>query len=217
MVQKLNLNINTDRLKGALVETTGLLLKSQEGFDEKLGELLLEVQKNNVYGDGKTFVDLVPTRRLRSIKEEYNLLKKDPNFDLRTFVQRHFYDGTEGVYEKVYKSNPDHTALEHVDELWKFLERRNRVTRGSLIALPYTYIVPGGRFNEQFYWDTYFIMLGLASAGKWQRIELMMKNFAHEIRKYGYIPTANRSYFLSRSQPPFFSHMVRLLATHKGK
>lgn len=217
MVQKVTLPINTDRLKAALVETTGLLLKSQEGFDESLGDLLLDVQKNSVYADGKTFVDLMPARRLRSIKEEYNLVKKDPNFDLRTFVKRHFYDGTEGVYEKEYKSNPDHTALEHIDELWNFLERRNRVTRGSLIALPYTYIVPGGRFNEQFYWDTYFIMLGLAASGKWKRIEYMMKNFVHEIRKYGYIPTANRSYFLSRSQPPFFSHMVRLLATHKGK
>ncbi len=206
-----------DPLKTALVKTTGVLLKSDKDIDELLGELLLDVQNQNVYGDGKTFVDLVPARRLRSIKEEYKVLKKDPNFDLREFVTRHFYDATEGVYQRAYESSPEHTPLEHIDELWKFLERRNRTTKGSLIALPYTYIVPGGRFNEQFYWDTYFIMLGLASSGKWARIEDMMKNYAHLIRTYGYIPTANRTYLLSRSQPPFFSHMVRLLASHKGK
>lgn len=214
---KINTDPLTDPIKSALVKTAAMLLKSDKDMDDLLGDLLLDVQNQNVYGDGKTFVDLVPARRLRSIKEEHKLLKKDPEFDLREFVTRHFYDATEGVYLRAYESSPEHTPLEHIDELWKFLERRNRVTRGSLIALPHKYIVPGGRFNEQFYWDTYFIMLGLASSGKWNEIENMMKNFAHQIRKYGYIPTANRSYLLSRSQPPFFSHMVRLLATHKGK
>jgi alpha,alpha-trehalase len=206
-----------DPIKSALVKTTGILLKSGKDIDEQLGDLLLAVQNTNVYGDGKTFVDLVPAGRLKSIKEEYGILKDDPDFDLREFVSRHFHDATEGVYQRAYESSPDHTPLEHIDELWKFLERRNRVARGSLLALPYKYVVPGGRFNEQFYWDSYFIMLGLASAGKWKMIEGMMKNYAHMIRMYGFIPTANRTYFLSRSQPPFFSHMVRLLSEQKGK
>lgn len=213
---KINTTVVTDSVKTSLVSATALLLKSRKGFDEQLGELLLDVQRSQVYSDGKTFVDLVPSRRLRSIQEEYKLLKKDPNFDLREFISRHFYDATEGVYERQYKSNPSHTPLEHIGELWKFLERRNRVTRGSLSALPYKYIVPGGRFNEQFYWDSYFIMLGLASSDKWKLIDGMMKNYAHQIRTYGYIPTANRTYLMSRSQPPFFSHMVRLLAHKKG-
>jgi len=220
MVKKINIPpipLSTDPLKTALVKTTGILLKSGKDVDEKLGELLLDVQKMNVYGDGKTFVDLVPAHRLKSIKEEYALLKKDPNFDLREFVDRHFYEGRDESYRRAYESSPDHTPLEHIDELWKFLERRNRVTKGSLLALPYKYIVPGGRFNEQFYWDTYFIMLGLASGGKWLAIEHMMKNYTPLIRKYGYIPTANRTYLLSRSQPPFFSHMVRLVASHRGR
>ena len=217
MARKINTTPLVDPLKATLVKTAGVLLKSGKNVDEKLGDLLLAVQQDNVYGDGKTFVDLVPARRLRSIKEEYAVVKHDPDFDLREFVTRHFYDATEGVYQRAYESHPDHTPLEHIDELWKFLERRNRVTRGSLLALPHTYIVPGGRFNEQFYWDTYFIMLGLASAGKWKTIEGMMKNYAYLIRKYGYIPTANRTYLLSRSQPPFFSHMVRLLAKKRGK
>jgi alpha,alpha-trehalase len=217
MARKINTEPFIDPIKSALVKTTGILLASSKDVDESLGELLLDVQKLNVYGDGKTFVDLVPARRLRAIKEEYKLLKKDPNFDLRDFVTGHFYDATEGVYQRAYESSPDHTPLEHIDELWTFLERRNRVTRGSLLALPHKYVVPGGRFNEQFYWDSYFIMLGLASTNRWATISGMMKNYTYQIRKYGFIPTANRTYFLSRSQPPFFSHMVQLLAGSKGK
>ncbi len=216
MVKKINATPLIEPLKAAVVKTAAILPKSDQTLDERLGEILLAVQQTNVYGDGKTFVDLVPSRRLKSIREEYALLKEDPDFDLRDFVTRHFYDATEGVSQRTYESSPDHTPLEHIDELWKFLERRNRSTKGSLLALPYKYIVPGGRFNEQFYWDTYFIMLGLASSGTWKPIEEMMKNYAHMIRTFGYIPTANRTYLLSRSQPPFFSHMVRLLASKKG-
>ncbi len=205
-----------DKVKSSLVSSTGVLLRFQKNRDELLGELLHDVQQRRIYDDGKTFVDLVPAKRLRTIKEEYELLRKDPNFDLRVFVSRHFYDAAASLHEP-YETNPNHTPLEHVEQLWTVLERRNRVTRGSLTALPYKYIVPGGRFNEQFYWDTYFIMLGLASEGKWHEIENMIKNYAYQLRKYGYIPTANRTYLSSRSQPPFFSHMIRLLATHKGK
>ncbi len=207
----------TEALKTMLVKAAGLLLKNDKDADESLGELLLDVQRANIYGDGKIFVDLVPAKRIRSVKEEYALAKQDPLFDIREFVSRHFYDATDGVYQKEYTTNPKHSPLEHIEALWGVLERRNRVTRGSLLPLPYAYVVPGGRFNEQFYWDTYFIMLGLASSQRWDMVEGMVRNFAHQIRKYGYIPTANRSYLLSRSQPPFFSHMVELLAIKRGR
>lgn len=213
MVQK----INNDLIKSSLVATAGVLLKPKKGFDEQLGKLLMDVQHGKVYADGKTFVDLVPAKRLSAIKQEYELVREDPDFHLQDFVSKHFYDATDGVYEHEYKSDPKHSPLEHITSLWNFLERKNRLTRGSLLALPNKYIVPGGRFNEQFYWDSYFIMLGLATEDKWREIELMMKNYAYLIRKFGYIPTANRSYLLSRSQPPFFSHMVRLLEKKKGR
>lgn len=207
-----------DTVRSSLVSTVGLLLRTQKGPDELFGELFSDVQHRRIYPDGKTFADLVPARRVKSIQEEYALLKHDPNFDLREFIARHFYDLSTTVQKRepfvLYKNEALH---EHISRLWEYLERRNRVDRGSLLALPYKYIVPGGRFNEQFYWDSYFIMLGLAAENKWDRVESMIKNFAHMIRKYGYIPTANRTYFLSRSQPPFFALMVKLLAEHKGK
>jgi alpha,alpha-trehalase len=205
-----------DKLKSALVSTTGTLFYTRKSPDEALGELFADVQKSQVYADGKTFVDLIPKGRVKAIQKEYLLAKEDPSFDLRDFVSRHFYE-FEASKPGEYKANPDHTISQHISELWRVLERRNRLNRGSLLALPNPYIVPGGRFSEQFYWDSYFIMLGLAADNQWSMIEGMMKNCTFMLRKYGFIPTANRTYFLSRSQPPFFSQMIKLLASHNGK
>lgn len=213
---KTQIQKSTDKIKSSLVATAGHLLRTGKSPDEGLGELFQAVQTTRVYDDGKTFADLVPRRRLRQIQQEYLLAKKDPDFDLREFVNRHFYEFGPSTVSS-YHTNPDNSIREHISELWTVLERRNRIERGSLMALPNKYVVPGGRFSEQFYWDSYFIMLGLATDGRWDLIEGMMKNYAYMIRKFGYIPTANRTYFLSRSQPPFFSHMVKLLARHRGR
>jgi alpha,alpha-trehalase len=204
-----------NKLKSTIVATTGGLKPISKSPEEALGQLFADVQNHRVYGDGKTFVDLIPRRRMKQIQQEYLLIKDDPQFDLRDFVSRHFYEF--GGYKTAYHTDTSMTPRQHIAELWHVLERKNRRDRGSLIALPNAYIVPGGRFSEQFYWDSYFIMLGLAVDGRWDMLEGMIKNYAYMIRKFGFIPTANRTYFLSRSQPPFFSQMVKLLARHKGR
>jgi alpha,alpha-trehalase len=204
-----------NKFKSTIVATTGGLLPTSKSPDEALGQLFEDVQNRRVYGDGKTFVDLIPRRRMKQIQQEYLLSKDDPQFELRDFVSRHFYEF--GGKETAYHTDTSMTPREHVAELWHVLERKNRRDRGSLIALPYAYVVPGGRFSEQFYWDSYFIMLGLAADGRWDMIEGMLKNYAYMMRKFGFIPNASRTYLLSRSQPPFFSHMVKLLARHKGR
>lgn len=219
MRKKLTLKVNTkeidDRLKSTLVAAAGSLLRTRKSPDEALGQLFADVQKGQVYADGKTFVDLMPRRRMKQIQQEYLLEKRDPNFDLRDFVARHFYEF--GPVKSEYVTDTTMTPQNHIRELWHVLERKNRRDRGSLIALPNSYIVPGGRFSEQFYWDSYFIMLGLAEDGRWDVVEGMIKNYAYMIRKFGFIPTANRTYFLSRSQPPFFADMIHLLASHNGR
>lgn len=203
------------KVKAAIVAATGTLLRPSKSPDEALGDLFSDVQKHQVYDDGKTFVDLIPRYRMREIQAEYNLARKDPHFDLRDFVSRHFYEY--GAYDSTYHTDPTMTIREHIRELWGVLERKNRRERGSLLPLPNPYVVPGGRFSEQFYWDSYFIMLGLAADNRWSTIEGMLKNYTYMLRKFGYIPTANRTYFLSRSQPPFFAHMVKLLAKKRGR
>lgn len=204
-----------EALKSALVNTAGALMLTKASPDEVLGELFSVVQQHQVYGDGMTFIDLIPNARMKQIKKRYELVKDDPDFDLQEFVTRYFspYD-----YQNAeYHTNPHHTPRQHINELWDVLERRNRLDRGSLVALPYAYIVPGGRFTAQFYWDSYFTMLGLAADKRWDMVENMLRNCAYMIRKFGFIPNGNRTYYLSRSQPPFFSYMVKLMASHHGR
>ena len=78
----------------------------------------------------------------------------------------------------------------------------------GLLYLPYPYVVPGGRFNEMYGWDSYFIQVGLLRDGELERARDMVDNFVYEIVNYGTILNANRTYFLSRSQPPFLTRMV---------
>jgi len=203
--------------KTALVVATGQLVSPGRSPDEAYGRLFHDVQTARVYGDGKTFVDMVPRKNPRDLNRRYDLERKNPAFDMGHFVNEHFYEFAPAKEREPYAPTDDMTAREHVRNLWDELKRRNRKNRGSLFALPYEYIVPGGRFSEQFYWDTYFIMLGLAADEHWDLIQGMIKNYVYMIRKFGFIPTANRTYFLSRSQPPFFSHMVKLLARHRGR
>jgi alpha,alpha-trehalase len=78
----------------------------------------------------------------------------------------------------------------------------------GLLYLPRPYVVPGGRFNEMYGWDSFFIQLGLLRDGQIDLARDMAGNFLYQIREYGKILNANRTYYLSRSQPPFLTQMV---------
>ncbi len=85
------------------------------------------------------------------------------------------------------------------------------ISRPGLLYLPNRYVVPGGRFNEMFGWDSYFIILGLLRDGRIDLAKGMVENFFYEIENYGAVLNANRTYFLTRSQPPFLSSMIRVV------
>lgn len=91
------------------------------------------------------------------------------------------------------------------------------VPEEGLLYLPNRYVVPGGRFNEMYGWDSYFIILGLVEEKKDSDIELargMVENFFFEIENYGAILNANRTYYFTRSQPPFLTSMIREVYEH---
>lgn len=79
----------------------------------------------------------------------------------------------------------------------------------GLLYLPYPYVVPGGRFNEMYGWDSYFIVLGLEADHREALAKDMVDNFLFEIDHYGAVLNANRTYYLTRSQPPFLTSMIR--------
>jgi len=84
----------------------------------------------------------------------------------------------------------------------------------GLLYLPNRYVVPGGRFNEMYGWDSYFILLGLVEDRRTDLARGMVENFFYEIENYGAILNANRTYFFTRSQPPFLSSMIREVYEH---
>ena len=77
-----------------------------------------------------------------------------------------------------------------------------------MLYLEHKYVVPGGRFNEMYGWDSYFIILGLVRAGRVDLARGMVENYFFEIEHYGTILNANRAYYLTRSQPPFLTSMI---------
>jgi alpha,alpha-trehalase len=84
----------------------------------------------------------------------------------------------------------------------------SEIPKEGLLYLPNRYVVPGGRFNEMYGWDSYFILLGLVQDGRVPLAQGIVENFFFEIENYGAILNANRTYFLTRSQPPFLSSMI---------
>jgi alpha,alpha-trehalase len=183
--------------------------------DILFGQLFEEVQLSGIFEDSKTFADAVPKISTEQIVSEYEMKRHDPSFRLIDFVQVHF--DLPGVADHI---ETDLTNIEaHIDSLWLVLQRNadTEVPASSLLSLPFPYIVPGGRFREIYYWDSFFTMLGLKQSGKTEIIRNMVRNFDHLIKDYGHIPNGNRSYFLSRSQPPFFACMVQLLAEIDGE
>ena len=181
----------------------------------QLGELFVAVQTAQLFEDQKLFADAVPLAPPEQILAEYERAHGEPDFDLRAFVEARFaWPSDAGVTPPAGQSLRD-----HINWLWPELRRSTTSAPAfsSLIPLPEPYVVPGGRFREVYYWDSYFTMLGLAESGEDELVLDMLQNFAYEVDRLGHIPNGNRTYYLSRSQPPFFSHMVELAARLEGE
>src|SRR6266699_961735 len=177
-----------------------------------LSSLFQAVQLSGMFEDSKTFADARPRLAPAEITARYASARGAPQFNLRQFVEEHF-ELPRPVGEG-FRSDTSQTMEQHIRALWPVLTRPPDTAdaRSSLIPLPHPYVVPGGRFREVYYWDSYFTMLGLIESGRTDLVKSMLDNFAHLIVTVGHIPNGNRTYYLSRSQPPFFAAMVGLYA-----
>lgn len=185
--------------------------KPEKVTDFYTSDLFRDVQLKPVFPDSKTFVDCTPKRDIQEILADYNDVKLEADFDLAEFVRANF---DEPVRPKsTFSADTALVMEEHLTRLWPILTRKadDVDPRSSLIPLPKDYVVPGGRFSEIYYWDSYFTILGLKSQNRYDLIRNMVDNFSHLINKVGFIPNGNRNYYLTRSQPPFYSAIVREL------
>jgi alpha,alpha-trehalase len=190
-------------------------VRPSESYDpaHDIGALFSDVQLAGIFPDSKEFVDARPKTAPAAIEARYDSARKTTGFVLRSFVAQNFalpQPASDG-----YHTVASQTMMQHINALWPVLTRAHDSVdaSSSLIPLPESYVVPGGRFREVYYWDSYFTMLGLVRSGRTVLVKDMLDNFAHLIGTIGHIPNGNRTYYLSRSQPPFFAAMVGLYAS----
>lgn len=197
------------------------------------GEILRIVQMGELYSDSKTFVDKKLKNSIDVIQNNFAILmeksgNKPSRADLKQFVENNF--DPEGSEFK--KWNPSdwvktprfvdiiedyeyrHWAI-YLNKQWKQLGRNIKEDvemnpfSYSQIYVPYPMIVPGGRFREYYYWDSYWTIRGLLLCGMIHTVEGMLINFGSLVKVLGFIPNGGRVYYLNRSQPPLYIPMFK--------
>jgi alpha,alpha-trehalase len=206
------------------------------------GNLFELVQLLHVFTDSKIFPDALPydgdeiiqqavdtlirkyAQSLREISSkpneaEYVLgavrLLHELECELQQLVKSHF-----NLPDKDQGTPPHSDSMEdHIERMWDWLTRRPGDTpeQSTLLTLNYPYVVPGGRYVELCYWDSYFTSVGLLASGRTDLLHNMVDNITDLINRNGFAPNGNRSYYATRSQPPFYCHMLRLLGKVKGE
>lgn len=159
-------------------------------------------------------------------KDKVHMLEKfiDDNFDLPgSDLKEHTpsdYSEEPPFLKSIADENVRSVVLE-LNRLWKALSRVAVQRKGrdsTLLNLPHPFIIPGGRFREFYYWDTYFILEGLVVSSMDTTAVNIVKNFISIIDTLGYIPNGTRKYYMYRTQPPFFPMMLlKLLDLNHGK
>lgn len=178
---------------------------------DRFGPLFEAVQMRRIFPDGKTFVDAVPKRSDAAILADFRRGAFRDDAALKAFVLANF--DVPGLLPVPESDHGPRLPIErHIAGLWPHLTRDPVAPPpgSSALAVADRFVVPGGRFREMYYWDSYFTMLGLAADNRQDLIESMVAAFTDLVERYGHVPNGTRSYYLSRSQPPFLYLMMGL-------
>nr|XP_012629059.1 trehalase isoform X2 [Microcebus murinus] len=202
------------------------------------GELLHQVQMAKLYQDDKHFVDMplstTPDRVLQSFDELSKAHNHSiPTQHLQVFLAKYFQDVGQELQAwtpEDWKDSPQFLQkisdaklrawAGQLHQLWKKLGKKmkpevlSHPEQFSLIYSAHPFIVPGGRFLEFYYWDSYWVMEGLLLSEMAQTVKGMLQNFLDLVKTYGHIPNGGRVYYLQRSQPPLLTLMMDRYLSH---
>ncbi|XP_022369067.1 trehalase [Enhydra lutris kenyoni] len=202
------------------------------------GELLHQVQMARLYRDDKQFVDMPLSSAPDQVLQDFHELAAAhehciPPQQLQAFFQEHFQAAGQELLSwtpEDWKDSP--RSLQKISDpklrawagqlhqLWKKLGKKvstevlSHPEQFSLIYSAHPFIVPGGRFVEFYYWDSYWVMEGLLLSEMPQTVEGMLQSFLDLVRHYGHVPNGARVYYLQRSQPPLLTLMMDRYVTH---
>ena len=200
------------------------------------GDLLRKVQMARIFNDSKTFVDMRLQKNEAEVLRAFKAFPDNPSEDqVFKFVKDNFLPAGHDLEEwspPDWKENPEFidrikdANLRHfatkLNALWKKLgrkisdEARQNPARSSLILVKNPFIVPGGRFREYYYWDSYWVVDGLLVCGMMDTVKGMIDNFVQLVKTYGFVPNGGRIYYTNRSQPPFLIPIVELYLNNTG-
>ena len=195
------------------------------------GDLLRTVQLARIFPDSKTFVDLRLAHSQDVTLTNFSNLMRETNNNpsreqIASFVDSNFIDGDELLNWSPPDFDPSPPILDKIADpklkqfakdiisIWPGLGRKvspdvdRNSDQYSFIYVPNGFIVPGGRFKELYYWDSYWIIRGLLISNMTQTAKGMIDNFIYLVNKLGYIPNGSRIYYLGRSQPPLLALMM---------
>lgn len=184
------------------------------------------VQTSKIFQDSKTFVDMPIITSRGDVLADYTKLGNNASReDVIKFLSTHFLPpGSETVVANLTDWGPHPEFLDRIEDSqykglaevihtrWQHLARKSFPVAypefSTIIELENHFIVPGGRFREVYYWDSFWTIKGLLLSELYSTTEGMLRNFKDQILAFGHIPNGNRIYYTKRSQPPLFAHMV---------
>lgn len=196
-------------------------------------DLLHHIQMARIFNDSKTFVDLQMKYNENKTLTDFQILLNDTNqspslAQLQQFVEDYF--SSEGELEdwtpSDHSDNPSFLDSisdkelrafgKGINDIWPLLARKvkaevfEKPDQYSLVPLTHGFIIPGGRFKEIYYWDSYWIIEGLLISGMQETAKGMIENLIELLVKFGHIPNGSRWYYQERSQPPMLTAMVAI-------
>jgi alpha,alpha-trehalase len=187
--------------------------KEYQSPDKKWGELFLEVQNQRIFNDSKVFADAVPKFKVDSILLSFEKAKSVKGFDLKRFIYENFNLPNYTVSEE--KSS---LAFEkYIETTLLALKREPKDDGGSLIPTRKSYFAGGGKFEELNYFRSYLTLLALQTLNQDTLALNQAINSAQFIQDFGHVPAGNRTYCMSRSNPPVFALMINKLAEKDPK
>lgn len=193
------------------------------------GSLLERIQKSGIFEDSKTFVDMPTIKPEAEVLINFSKLSLDAtSAELREFLQENFaiagsdldtphpidWNSDISLLRNINDTGVREWALE-IHKIWKTLIRQFNTSKlcdgcaTSSLPLKYPFIIPGGRFREFYYWDTYWILEGLLISEMYETAKGVLLNLLDIIEKNGFIPNGARIYYLGRSQPPYITQMMK--------
>merc|ERR1712212_1343285 len=162
------------------------------------GSLLHYVQDSDVLEDGKEFVDKPALCSPFTVVQHWRDLRNKAIDEMRELT----HQGLIKLAKEIHLIWWD--LLKHV---WP--EVKQNPFRTSMIYIPNVFVIPGGRFKEIYYWDTYWVVKALLRSGSYPVARGIIENYFYILKEYGFIPNGNRKYYLDRSQPPLLLSMVK--------